>query len=479
MPSLPPAPLADLIDRSRGGGGRRPFYGYVMLVVTTLTTAATSPGQSFVIGMFSEAIRADLGVSLSAFSAAYMLATFVASLPLTLVGRLGDRFGTRAVTAWLGLLLGLACGFLGLATWAVAALDLEGAAQTASMLAALTVAFFLLRALGQGALGLASSHTLAMWFERRLGIMESIRHLGMPVAIAVLPAVLIGMIEALGWRGAYAALGAGVWVVVLPLALLVHVNRPENLGQRIDGEASVVRPRPPADTATDLATDREGPDQADQADQFTLRQALHTRAYWIVTASMVLSAAVGTAFVFHTQPMMQDLGLSIHAAAAVVGTLGVVSLLITVPCGFLTDRVRPRYLLAATGVLLAGACAAYGLASDAGHLSFQGLGGALVSAHLAYALLAISQGLLFVLASPILARFYGRRHHGAIRGSLTTFMVIGTSAGPFVFASWRDIVGDFVSAYLAAGVASLVLAVWALRLERPRLTPAAADHAPR
>jgi len=485
MPSLPPAPLVALIDRSLGAGGRRPFYGYVMLAVTTLTTAATSPGQSFVIGMFSEAVRDDLGVSLSGFSAAYMLATFLASLPLTLIGRLGDRFGTRAVMAWLGLLLGLACGFIGLVTGAVAALDLQGAVRTAAMLAALTVAFFLLRALGQGALGLVSSHALAMWFERRLGIMESIRHLGMPVAIAGLPLVLIGMIEALGWRGAYAVLGLAVWVVVLPLALLVHVNRPEDLGQRIDGEPPAPRQEAPAVRASDAGdaaeqadlVDLARPDDAtESADQFTLRQALRTRAYWIVTASMVLSAAVGTAFVFHTQPMMQDLGLSVHAAAAVVGTLGVVSLLITVPCGYLADRFGPRYLLAATGVLLAAACAAYGLAGQAGNASLRGVGGALLVAHLAYALLALSQGLLFVLASPILARYYGRRHHGAIRGSLTTFMVIGTSAGPFVFAFSRDLAGDFVAAYLTAGVVSLALAAWALRLEQPRLARGATGH---
>ncbi len=513
MPSLPPAPLVSIIDRRLGRGGRRPFYGYVMLAATTLTTAATSPGQSFVVGSFSEAIRADLGISLSGFSAAYMLATFCASLPLTLIGRLGDRFGTRAVMAWVGLLLGLACGFVGVATaaakTAVSSLELGDAAATTMILGVLTVAFFLLRFLGQGALGLVSSHALAMWFERRLGMMESIRHLGMPMAIAVLPALLIGMIEALGWRGAYAVLGAGVWVVVVPLALLLHVNRPEDLGQRIDGEGpapeagagagtetvpgadavggaapeAAIRATPeavngPVPAADALAGPGAAPGQdtvpgtaapSDPADQFTLRQALRTRAYWIVTASMVLSAAVGTAFVFHTQPMMDDLGLSVRAAAAVVGTLGVVSLLVTVPCGYLTDRFRPRYLLALTGVLLTAACVAYGMAGRVAHLELLGVGGALLAAHAAYVMLALSQALLFVLASPIFARFFGRRHHGAIRGSLTTFMVIGTSAGPLVFAAWRDVAGDFIAAYLMAGVVSLVLAVWATRLERPRL----------
>lgn len=425
---------------------RVPYYGWVMLGATTLTTMATSPGQSFVVGSFSEAIRADLGISLAAFSAAYMVATFAASLPLTLVGRLGDRHGTRVVMGGTGLLLGLACAFIGGATWLVGDLVAPGSAGARLLtLATLTVAFFLLRFLGQGALGLVSSHALAMWFERRLGLVESIRNLGVPIALAVLPAVLLTLIAGVGWRWAYTLLGVAVWLVVLPVAALVHVSTPEQLGQRIDG----ARQPQPGDAPGVPAPGH-----------FTLRQSLRTRAYWIVTASMVLSAAVGTSFVFHTQPMMLDLGLTTRAAAAVVATLGLVSLAATVPSGHLVDRLAPRHLLAATGFLLAGACGCYVLAGRA-------TSGTLLIAHGAYLLLALSQSLLFVLASPLFARFFGRRHHGAIRGSLTTFMVAGTSAGPYVFAQWRAFSGDFEQAYLAAAAVAVVLAVWALRLSRP------------
>jgi hypothetical protein len=363
----------------------------------------------------------------------------------------------------------VACGFIGLATGVVAGLELGEAAGRVVLLGTLGVAFFLLRFLGQGALGLVSSHALAMWFERRLGIMESIRSLGMPLTMAVLPALLLGLIDAAGWRVAYAVLGVGVWVIVLPGALLAHVNRPEDVGQRLDG-GEAGEGVAAGEAAAGVPDEDHGAPAARaprEGDQFTLRQALRTRAYWIVTASMVLSAAVGTAFVFHTQPMMHDLGLSREVAAAAVGTLGVVSLVCTVPFGALTDRVRPSLLLAATGVLLALACGCYAVAGRMGSFPVLGLEGTVVAAHAAYVMLALSQGLLFVMASPIFARFFGRRHHGAIRGSLTTFMVVGTSVGPFVFAGWRDLVGDFGGAYLIAGAVSLGLAGWALVLRRP------------
>lgn len=462
-------PLANLLVTRRNDHGARPFfYGWVMLAITTLTTMATSPGQSFVVGTFSDAIREDLGISLSKFSAAYMIATFCASLPLTLVGRLSDMRGTRFVMTLVAIAFGLACICIGPAASLTKSISQENPLRPWLILIVLSIGFFFLRFLGQGALGLVSSHALAMWYERKLGFAEAIRHLGMPLAVALLPTGVLALIAATSWSTAYAILGLSVWVIVLPLLLLAYVNTPEDISQNLDGD-SHPHPHHNQDDQIDIELDAPSvgdaglPAQAEPATgpQFTLRQALRTRAYWIVTASMVLSAAVGTSFVFHTQPMVADLGLSKTAAAAAVGTFGIVSFIVTVPFGYLIDRVRPRLLLAAAGLLLGLASILFAIASSTPS--------PLLLLHASYFTLGLSQSLLFLLASPIFARFYGRTHHGAIRGSLTTFMVIGTSAGPFVFAFWRDFSGNFNQVYLASGIAAIILAVWASRLQPPPL----------
>lgn len=480
----PHAPLARLIHTRALRAEKTPFfYGWVMLAVTTLTTMATSPGQSFIVGTFSDAIRDDLHITLSQFSGAYMIATFCASLPLTLVGRMGDRFGTRAVMTAVAVLFGLSCALIGASTALVARLGLAEHTQLLLGMSVLTVSFFCLRFLGQGALGLVSSHALAMWFERKLGLAESIRHLGMPLAVAVLPAGVLALIEIAGWRVTYALLGACVWAIVLPLIWLAYVNRPEDLNQNLDGDTSLFsRTRPHADQEDEIDIELDAPsigdaglshdfepqsETAGSVHQFTLKEAMRTRAYWIATASMVLSAAVGTAFVFHIQPMVADLGLSKSTAATAVGTLGVVSLAVTVPFGHLVDRVRPRMLLAATGLTLAIACLCYVFAAHTTGRTLATFSLPITMLHAAFAMLGLSQGLLFVLASPIFARYYGRTHHGAIRGSVTTFMVIGTSAGPFAFSFWRDFSGDFTQVFIASGIAALVLGTWATTLRRP------------
>lgn len=476
-PQLPP--LARLFTRiTTPNAGKPLFYGWVMLAITTLTTMATAPGQSFVVGAFSEAIRADLQITLGEFAGAYMIATFLASLPLTLVGRLSDKLGTRSVMMVVAVLLGLACMIIAALALGVQRLIPEPPLNHFATLATLTISFFLLRFLGQGALGLVSSHALAMWFERKLGFAEAIRHLGMPLALALLPAAIVLGIDSFGWKPTYAALGLLVWIIVLPLVAIAHVNKPEDLGQHVDHD----RFEHTHDTHEQVNIELDAPSIGEGGDlhtptgrsaetalhQFTLKQAMRTPSYWIVTATMVLSAAVGTAFVFHAQPMMSDLTLPPErTAAAVVATLGVISLITSLPFGYLVDRFRPRYLLAITGLFLAVSCLLYATASRTSTPALM--------AHASYFFLALSQGLLFLLASPIFARYYGRTHHGAIRGSLTTFMVIGTSAGPFVFAAARSFTGNFAAIYSAAAVIAIVLAIWATRLQQPQ-PPADADR---
>lgn len=444
------------------------FYGWVMLAVTTLTTMATSPGQSFIVGTFSDAIRQDLQISLSKFSAAYMIATFCASLPLTLVGRMSDKHGTRAVMTVVAILFGAACITIGPASNLTKLIDDQSPIRPWAGLAVLTLGFFALRFLGQGALGLISSHALAMWYERRLGFVESIRHLGMPLAVALLPTTVLFMIDATNWSTTYAILGLAVWAIVLPLIWLAYVNTPEDIRQNLDGDA---QPHPHTNMEDEIDIEIDAPSIGDAGlqhatsnhigPQFTLKQAIRTRAYWIVTASMVLSAAVGTSFVFHIQPMVADLALSKSTAAAAVGVMGVVTLIVTVPFGHLVDKFRPRMLLAISGFTLGAACLSYAFASN--------ITTPTLLLYLAFVLLGLSQGLLFVLASPIFARYYGRTNHGAIRGSLTTMMVIGTSVGPFIFAFWRDISGNFDQVFATSAILAIILAIWATRLQQPTL----------
>ena len=293
-----------------------------MAGVSMVAMIATGPGQTVIVSQFNTAIRNDLGLSELALSTAYMIGTLSAAAPLVFVGKASDRFGPRVVMGGVALLFGAACvgiGFVG-------------------HVATLTIAFFLLRFLGQGALGLVSGHALAMWFERKLGTVNGFKLVGTQLAFAFMPALALALIDAHGWRQAYAILGVGVWVLVLPLVAFVSRDRPEQVGQLMDGDAA---PAPDLE----IETTRE-PDAA-----FTLMEALGTRSFWIVTISIVLNGLIGTALLFHIQPLLETKGLDPEASGAVVRTWSLTMMAAVLPCGAVAEQAQHHdgFLVAVLG----------------------------------------------------------------------------------------------------------------------------------
>jgi ABC-type xylose transport system permease subunit len=88
-------------------------------------------------------------------------------------------------------------------------------------LASLAVAFFALRVLGQGAVGLGLLTTVLRWFERHRGRAIAIALSGYAVGEFVMPTVIVTLQESLGWRGSttvrngFTAAGApvGAWLI--------------------------------------------------------------------------------------------------------------------------------------------------------------------------------------------------------------------------------------------------------------------------
>ncbi len=203
------------------------YYGWLMLPLAMLALVASAPGQTFGVSIFNEPMRLSLGLSYGQLSAAYMIGTLLGALPITYVGSMMDRHGTRKTMLAIVSLFSLAC---------VATSLVQG-------WLALVAAFCSLRMLGPGALSFLSSNTLPFWFERRLGMVEGVRQLGMAGAMLFIPAINLALITSWGWRGAYALLGIAIWCALFPLFFYLFKNRPEDVGQGLDLRASLAAAR--------------------------------------------------------------------------------------------------------------------------------------------------------------------------------------------------------------------------------------------
>ncbi len=421
-----------------------------MLGVAIAMAVATMPGQTVVVSLFNASYREALGLSVTQLSAAYTAGTILAALPLALVGRAADRYGLRLVTAV------VAVAFAG-------ALAMQSRVEHVVMLG---VGFFFIRFLGQGSLGMLSGHTIAMWFERKLGTVHAAHALGFAAGSALMPFPVGWLIEHHGWRPALLVLAAFVLLLVIPPVLTVFRNKPEDIGQHLDGD--------PVEHETHDVMHGGPPPPSDPA--FTARQAMATRAYWIIVPIMVAGGLIGTALLFHMQTMLQAGGLEgteIQAAAA-IQPWPIAFAVGTIVAGPLADRVKPALLLSLAPLVMGVSClvclaAAAGLAPSGWTVALMGAG---------MGVFGISQAIGVAVGNPTIARYFGRTHHGAIRGTVTTLMVAGTGAGPLMAGAAYDLAGEsFTPILLAFAIACVPLTLSAFWL-RPPTPPADPDRTP-
>ena len=395
MASSPdPAVSSPLIRRSPV------YYGWIVLAISTLGMAATLPGQTAGVSLFIDAFIEDLGLSRSAVSWFYTAATVLGSLALPLVGRLLDRFGPRRMAV--GIIACFAASCVGM-SWV-------------SGWIGVFVGFVCLRGFGQGALGLINNHSVNLWFERRRGLAVGILGLGMAGATALFPPLIDEGIQAYGWQTTYLIMGGLLAVTMLPLGALLYRDAPERYGLSAD------EPAAPAESSSE--------------DEATVRgvepdTAYRTWTFWLFTVAGVCTAGFGTGLLFHHFSILEEVGVGRDLAAQFFIPLGVVTAVFNVGTGWLVDRYPPRFLL---GLQLTLFGAMMGLLPAVNTT---------VEVWAYGSVFGVAQGMQQALLGSAYAYYFGRPHHGTIRGLANTVFIGGTAIGPAVLALGPDFMSGF------------------------------------
>lgn len=401
------------------------YYGWVVLTVATLGMAATLPGQTAGISLFIDAFIEDLGLSRSVVSWLYTVATVLGSLGLPLAGRLVDRYGPRRVAVVLIALLAASCaGMRWVSGWV-----------------GVFVGFVCLRGFGQGALGLVNNHAVNLWFERRRGLAVGVLGLGMAGATALFPPLMERGLQAYGWQATYLIMGGLLAVIMLPLGALLYRDAPERYGLSPDpGTASNGNEAPSTGEGAETATMSGVRPEA----------AYRTWTFWLFTVAGVCTAGFGTGLLFHHFSILEEVGVARGVAAQFFVPLGVGTAMFNVGTGWLVDRYPPRLLLALQlglfGVMMGVLPAAN---TTAEVWAYGGVFGG-------------AQGMQQALLGSAYAYYFGRAHHGTIRGLANTVFIGGTALGPAVLALGPDFLSGFAPVLWICTPIPLVLALAAL-----------------
>jgi MFS family permease len=377
-------------------------------------------GNAYTFSAFVESLQADFDASRGSVSLVFSLAGFLYFGLGIVSGPLADRWGSRRL-AFIGMIL------------TGAGLAAAGAARN---LTEVYIAYGLGIGLGVGCSYVPVVGAVQRWFVKRRGFASGIAVSGIGVGTLVMPPLASVLIELLGWRAAYLALG--VLAVVLGGATsILLVNDPHDRGLCPDGD-------PPQG---DVVLRPVGA---------SLSEAVGTRQFFgLYAACLICSLGAFLPFV-HLIPYALDDGVGRSSAVLLLGVIGVGSTAGRFLLGRLADRLGRQSSLVAMFVGMALAMAIWGLSA-----------GLWTLAVFAFAYGVFYGGWVAVLPAVVMDHFGGRNVSGII-GVLYTSVAFGTLIGPSAAGFAFDLNDNYTLPIVASVCANIIAAgIVAITPKRP------------
>jgi MFS family permease len=389
----------------------RIFYGW-FVVAAAFGVTFVGFGSAYTFSAFVESLQRDFGASRGSVSLVFSLAGFLYFGLGVVSGPLADRFGSRRLALAGMILIGL-----GLA-----------AASAARSLPEVYAAYGLGVGLGVGCAYVPAVGAVQRWFVRRRGFASGLAVSGIGVGTLVMPPLASFLIESLGWRGAYLALGALAAIAGGGLALLLE-NDPRDRGLGPDGDPL----QPDAQTVRPQGA--------------SVREAIRSRRFIsLYAACLICSFGVFVPFV-HLVPYAGDHGVASASAVLLLGVIGIGSAAGRFFLGGLADRMGRQLSLLLMFIGMALALAVWMISTGIWSL-----------AAFAFVYGVFYGGWVAVLPAVVMD-YFGGRNVGGIIGILYTSVAFGTLIGPSAAGFAFDLSHSYTLPILASVVANIVAAV--------------------
>ncbi|MCC7185204.1 MAG: MFS transporter [Acidobacteria bacterium] len=381
-----------------------------MLLVAAAAMVGTLPGRTQGLGLITEPLLLDLGLSRVTYAQLNFWATIIGAGGAIGIGRAIDHFGSRVVLSLVALALG------------AVVVVMSRAQGTLDMALWLT----LTRALGQSALSVVALAIVGHWFVRRIDKAMAVFSVVMSVGFMLAFPAVGWLVQTRGWRSAWLSIGLSLLIVLAPLAWLIVRRSPESCGLDPDGA--------PSETSHPRSGHR-------------WQAALRTPAFWLFAIGTALYGLVASGIGLFNESILAERGFGPEVYYQTLVVTAITALAGNGLGGWLAGRVPLLTLLSlALGVLAAGVLALPFVTALAHVMVWavaMGLGG----------------GLIMVLFFSVWPRVFGRRDLGAIQGAAQALTVLASALGPLLLAWCVDWTGSYQSIfYLLSGVIGVVAA---------------------
>jgi MFS family permease len=368
---------------------RKIFYGWWVVTACFIINLYVGGTIFFGFTAFFEPIREELGWSYTQISLASSLRGLEMGIFAPVVGFLVSRYGPRKLFLAGNITLGVALFLL----------------SRVQSLAGFYIAFLLVAFGAGGCTSVVSLTAIANWFHKNVGIAMGIMASGFGASGLLVP-IIVALIRSLGWRPTLVMLGAGAWLICIPLSLVVRDKPEEDEFSRTENALS----------DGSRAEEPKGPG---------FREAIRNRSFLYLNLAEALRMFSVTAIVVHVMPHLQHLGIERGTAGMIAASIPVVSILGRFWFGWLSDRREKRVVMSISFVIMSAGTLVYSMA------------GSIPLLLIFILLFATGLGGSMVLRGAILRDHFGRESFGkligVVLGSASVGGVLGPTAAGWVF----------------------------------------------
>ena len=436
-------------------GGERGFSSYAgcapvmkarfsdsrwIIVGFSFVMAALAYGSTYYsFSVFFVALLNEFGWSRSLTAGAYSLFLLFLGFAGPFVGSMVDRFGPRRVFLSGSIVLGA-----GLALCSLIHRWWE-----------FYISYSIVTAIGAGCIGFVPNATLIQQrFREKRGWAMGVLSSGIGFGIFTCVPSIQHLINRMGWRMTYRVIAVFIpFVTFLMVAAFLKDSPGTDPPSHGNGKgASPVK-------KDSLIVNQEWASRI-----WTIRQAINTRPFRLLWASLFLSNFTIHSILTHQVAFFIDRGLSALVASYAAGTIGVVSIAGKIAWGGLSDRIgREATYLAGT------ACSVSGIALL---ITFNAFPNTTISY-----LFAISYGLGYAavtaLTPLIAADIFEGPAYGSILGALFIAISLGGACGVWFTGFVYDQAKSYIPAFIILIVFTLcaLLSIWMAAPRKIRRVP--------
>lgn len=349
-------------------------------------------------------LQAQFGWQRAQMTSVYSTLMLVAGLASPVAGMVFERFGARVLYAG-GVAL-LAAGYL--------------IASQATELWHFYTGIGLFVGLGGGAVGMVPAAALLSWWYRgRMSTAIGIAYAGFGCGSLVMVPLAQALIDAAGWRQAYAWLGIALFVLCFAALWLPW--------------RAITAAKPPTENRP-----------RDHTARSPLRAAFAQRPFWLLVQVMFFTALGMYLVIVQLVAYLVDVGFTPFHAATAFGAAGMLSVVGVSTSGWFSDRFSPRKAATISFVGTAlGIAMLYALTYRASEALL-----------VAYVLLfGICQGARGPVVAGLSARMFAGPGQATVYGAIYALMSVGTALGALLSGALHDWTGGYRAGFLLALVA--------------------------